>query len=470
MAEPSSEPQQSSEPLPSTRAADGPKKRAKAAFESWGRYPRLQTELRTLSWISDFPPAHRRDGPMLPVGAGRSYGDVCLLEDGTLLQTRGMDRFLHFDPATGLLRCEAGVTLAEILDFAVPLGFFLPVTPGTKFVTVGGAIANDIHGKNHHIAGTFGSHVLRFELVRSDGSRILCSGRENREWFQMTIGGLGLTGLISWAEVRLRPIVSRGIQYRGDKFVGFAEFLELSRAAAEVEYTVAWIDCVSTGKNFARGIFMQGAHAGIETTAAHPLRRSPNGGEPSVALPVDLPGFLLNKATIGLFNTAYYNKQRHKTVHSVVDYEPFFYPLDKIGHWNRMYGKAGLLQFQCVLPWDTDQHGITQIMKAITQSGMASFLAVLKVFGDVPSPGVMSFPRPGLTLALDFPVRAEVSFDLLDRLAAITFEHGGRMYPAKDARMSGEHFRAFFPQWEQFGAYVDPAFDSGFWQRVTGRG
>ncbi len=439
-----------------------PAKPAKPAFESWGRYPKLHANLRPLSWTTDFPPRDMPRGKLLPVGAGRSYGDVCLLDDGTLLGARGMDRMLHFDPATGLLRCEAGVTLAEILDFAVPLGFFLPVTPGTKYVTVGGAIANDIHGKNHHIAGTFGAHVLQFELVRSDGSRILCSTRENRDWFAMTIGGMGLTGLITWAEVRLRPIVTRAINYRGDKFVGFQEFLEISRAAQDVEYTVAWIDCVSTGKNFARGIFMQGTHS--ETPGS--LHRSK---EPKLTFPIDLPEFALNKASIGLFNFAYYNKQRGKTVTSVVDYEPFFYPLDSVLKWNRMYGKRGLLQFQCVLPWDEDQRGITSIMKAITASGLASFLAVLKVFGDVPSPGVLSFPQPGLTLALDFPIREEVSFDLLERLASITLEHGGRMYPAKDARMTAAQYQAFYPQWEQFAAYVDPAFDSAFWRRVTGR-
>ncbi len=433
------------------------------AFESWGRYPKLPADLRPLSWTTDFPSREATPGSMLPVGAGRSYGDVCLLDGGTLLHARGMDHMLHFDPATGILRCEAGVLLSEILDFAVPLGFFLPVTPGTKYVTVGGAIANDIHGKNHHIAGTFGAHVLRFELVRSDGSRLLCSNRENRDWFAMTIGGMGLTGLITWAEVRLRPIVSRRINYRGDKFVGITEFLDLSRQAANVEYTVSWIDCVSTGKNFARGIFMQGTHA--ETP--EPLTRSK---EPKLVFPMDLPEWALNKYSIGLFNFAYYNKQRSKTVTSLMDYEPFFYPLDSVLKWNRMYGKKGLLQFQCVLPWDDDQRGITQILKSITSSGLASFLAVLKVCGDVPSPGFMSFPKPGITLALDFPIREEVSFDLLERLADITLEHGGRMYPAKDATMTAAQYQAFYPQWQQFAAYVDPAFDSAFWQRVTGRG
>jgi FAD/FMN-containing dehydrogenase len=429
-------------------------------FESWGRYPTLDASLIPLSWTTDFPLRNASTGSQLPVGAGRSYGDVCLLEKGTLLHTRGMDRLLQFDSETGILRCEAGITLAEILDFAVPRGFFLPVTPGTKYVTVGGAIANDIHGKNHHIAGTFGRHVLRFELVRSDGSRYICSPTENQPWFAATIGGMGLTGLITWAEVRLRPIVSRRIQYQGIKFNGIDEFVALSKANTHIEYTVAWIDCVSTGNNFARGIFMLGDHA----TIPEPLTPSK---QPWLTLPIDLPPFVLNKASIGAFNTLYYNKQLGKVKTGLVDYEPFFYPLDSVLHWNRMYGKSGLLQFQCVLPWEADQMGIVKVLKAITASGLASFLAVIKVFGDVPSPGMMSFPEPGITLALDFPIRPDVSFDLLDRLARITLEHGGRMYPAKDATMTAEQYQAFYPQWQDFAKFIDPAFDSAFWQRVT---
>ena len=439
-------------------------RKSQPKFESWGRYPKLEANLIPLSWTSDFPLAQPPATKVLPVGAGRSYGDVCLLEHGTLLKTRGMDRFLHFDPATGVLRCEAGVTLAEILDFAVPRGFFLPVTPGTKYVTVGGAIANDIHGKNHHVAGTFGCHILRFELVRSDGARFECSPTENTDWFSATIGGMGLTGLISWAEIRLRPIVSRRIQYKGTKFVGIDEFVALSKANSHAEYTVSWIDCVATGNNFARGIFMQGDHS----QQPEPLNRSK---EPWLTLPLDLPEFALNRFSIGLFNTLYYNKQFGKEKTGLVDYEPFFYPLDSLLHWNRMYGKSGLLQFQCVLPWEAEQQmGIIKILKAITASGLASFLAVIKVFGDVPSPGMLSFPAPGITLALDFPIRATVSFDLLDRLANITQEHGGRMYPAKDARMTAHQFQMFYPQWQAFARYIDPAFDSAFWQRVTARG
>jgi FAD/FMN-containing dehydrogenase len=421
----------------------------------------LRSDVVPLYWTEDFPPREVPEKPILPVGMGRSYGDVCLLDGGTLYHTTGLDKLLYFEPETGVLRCEAGVTLAEILEFAVPRGYFLPVTPGTKYVTVGGAIANDIHGKNHHLAGTFGNHVLAIELVRSNGARFICTPSHNADWFAATVGGLGLTGLITWAEIQLRPIASRKIQYQGTKFVGIDEFVALSQAGSKAEYTVAWIDCVAKGKNFARGIFMQGDHSKV---AEPPLPTK----APWLSVPVDFPEIALNRLSVGIFNTLYYNKQLTKKKTGLVDYEPFFYPLDSVLRWNRIYGKQGLLQFQCVIPWEQGhQQGIVRILKAITASGLASFLAVIKVFGDVRSPGRLSFPMPGITLALDFPIRREVSFDLLDRLANITLEHGGRMYPAKDARMTAAQFQAFYPQWEDFSRYIDPRMSSAFWKRVT---
>jgi FAD/FMN-containing dehydrogenase len=432
-------------------------------FESWGRYPKYPAELHPLFWKEDFPPANAPESKMLAVGMGRSYGDVCLLQHGTLLQTPHLDRLIAFDSETGRLRCEAGVTLAQILEFAVPRGWFLPVSPGTKYVTVGGAIANDIHGKNHHVAGTFGLHTLCFELVRSDGTHVLCSPTDNPEWYAATIGGLGLTGLITWAEVQMRPIVSRSIRYRSTKFVGLDEFLALSQAAAYQEYSVAWIDCVAQGSNFARGLFLAGEHD------ENPGPLTPRN-RPRVVMPFDLPAFALNRTSVSAFNTLYYHKQIGKQRSGLTDYEPFFYPLDRILKWNRLYGTQGLLQFQCVLPFESGTFGMTEVLKAITASGLGSFLAVLKVFGDAVSPGIMSFPVPGVTLALDFPIRKEVSFALLDRLADITAEFGGRMYPAKDACMTAAHFQQFYPQWQQFSAYVDPLFSSSFWQRVTGLG
>ncbi len=396
---------------------------------------------------------------MLPVALGRSYGYCCLLDHGTLLSTRGMNRLLNFDPESGFLCCEGGVSLAEILDFAVPRGWFLPVTPRTKYVTVGRAIANDIHGKNHHVAGTVGCHVPRFKLARFDHTRMECSPTKNAEWFRATIGGFGLTGLITRADVKLRPIVSRKINYRSTKFTGIDEFVELSRASSRVECAVAWIDCVSKGNNFARGIFMQSEHL--------PVPEKLSGSSTwSLTVPVAMPAMLLNHFTVGAFNSIYYHKQLGRMRNAVLNYEPFSYPLDSLAHWNRIYGRDGMLQFQCVLPMNDDLRGMTKILRTITASGLASLLAVIKVSGDKQSPGMMSFPRPDITLALDFPVRSDSSVAVLDRLSAITLDYGGRIYPAKDARMTAAQYQAFYPQFRDFSRFIDPALSSAFWQRV----
>ncbi|NYF79123.1 FAD-binding oxidoreductase [Granulicella arctica] len=448
--------------MPETNSVQAPTPTLEVPFESWGRYPTYPARMIPLNWQTDFPAALAGlHNGALPVGMGRSYGDVCLLKGGNLLLTTGMDRLLHFDTETGILTAEAGVTLAQILDFAVPRGFFLPVTPGTKYVTLGGAIANDIHGKNHHVAGTFGAHVTEFELVRSDGSRRICSPTENLDFYAATIGGLGLTGVITWAKLRMKPIVSRGIDYEGIQFHGIDEFLDLTRQSEHIEYTVSWIDCASTGKNFARGVFMQGDHSKVPAE----LKPSP---EPKLVFPFDAPGFALNHATVSLFNTAFFHKQLKPRVVALQDYEPFFYPLDKVLHWNRMYGKNGLLQFQYAIPWESAREGTIAILQEVAKSGLASFLAVLKAFGDVPSPGMMSFPQPGITLALDFPIKADKSFPLFERLADMTRDFGGKLYPAKDAAMTAAQYQTFYPQWEQFARYRDPMLTSSFWERVTG--
>ena len=445
--------------LPPAAAAVRPS--SKPPFESWGRYPKYNSRLIQLHWQTDFPAllagSHEH---VLPVGMGRSYGDVCLLKDGILLQTTGMNRLLDFDPQTGVITAESGVTLAQILEFAVPRGFFLPVSPGTKYVTLGGAIANDIHGKNHEAAGSFGNHVPCFELVRSDGKRLLCSPRDNPEWFHATIGGMGLTGLISWAQLRLKPIVSRGIDYEGIQFHGIDEFLDLKQRYKDVEYTVSWLDCVSTGRNFARGIFMLGEHSRVPAE----LTRS---SQPRLRFPANAPGFALNRTSVSAFNTVYFHKQRKPHVRLLQDYEPFFYPLDSVLHWNRMYGRNGLVQFQYVIPWDGAKEGTIAILREIANSGLASFLAVLKTFGDIPSLGIMSFPLPGIMFALDFPIKAGLTFPLLERLGDMTLDYGGRLYPAKDAAMTPHQFQSFYPDWERFARFRDPMITSSFWERVT---
>ncbi len=385
----------------------------------------------------------------------RSYGDVGLNENNALLVTPAMDRILAWDEKTGVIRCEAGLSLAQLLEFCVPRSWFPPVVPGTKFVTVGGAIASDIHGKNHHVAGTFGCHVRSFEIVRSDGTRAICSAQQNADMYRATIGGMGLTGLIAWAEIQLRPIISPQIAYVGTKFHGLEEFLALSQAS-KAEYNVAWIDTVAGGKNFARGIFMEGDHS----AADDPLI---TGKGARLPFPIDLPSAALNRMTVGLFNFGFYHKQLGHQVNHFMHYDPFFFPLDAIHNWNRMYGKAGFLQFQCVVPAEA----MPEMMRVVSKAGLSSFLAVLKVFGDIRSPGMMSFPKPGWTLALDFPIRGDRTFELFDRLAYMTLEAGGRLYPAKDARMTASQFQRFYPQWRDFSQFMDPGFSSSFWRRVS---
>jgi FAD/FMN-containing dehydrogenase len=431
-------------------------------FTSWGRYPRYDsTVVRVNAQRQCADRLIAVEGHALPVGLGRSYGDSGLLKDGTLIATPAMNRVVAFDQNTGMLTAEAGMSLAEILDFAVPRGFFLPVTPGTKYVTLGGAIANDIHGKNHHVAGCFGNHVLEFELVRSDGSKRLCSATENANWFALTIGGLGLTGIITWATVRLIPIVSRIIESEAIQFHGVDEFLDLAEKSQQFDYTVSWIDCTSRGKNFARGVYMQGGHS----KTSGKLDPSP---KPKLVFPFEAPGFALNRTAVSLFNTVYFHKQMRSRVNLATDYEPFFYPLDKVLSWNRLYGNRGFLQFQCVIPWISAFRGTVDILDTISKSGLASFLSVLKVFGDVPSPGLLSFPKPGVTLALDLPIKPGRTLPLYARLADMTREFGGRLYPAKDAAMTASQFKAFYPQWDQLAAGRDPKITSSFWQRVSG--
>jgi FAD/FMN-containing dehydrogenase len=429
--------------------------------ESWGRYPRCKNAARALSWGTDNLPLPT-DSSVLPYGQGRSYGDSCQNPGGTLLATAGLNRFIAFDRQSGVLRCEAGVTLDEILRLAVPQGWFLPVTPGTRFVSIGGAIANDVHGKNHHHAGTFGRHVRALELLRSDGERRRCTPDENSPWFAATIGGLGLTGLITWAEVQLKPISSPYIAVETIKFRNLAAFFEIAaESERDYEYTVAWVDCLAEGRHLGRGLFMRGNHAPM------PAGRPPTSATRRLRVPVDFPGFALNGGTVRAFNGLYYRRQRRPRAHHIVHYEPFFYPLDAILNWNRIYGRRGFMQYQCVLPHGDDMRAITALLQTIAGSGLGSFLSVLKTFGDMPSPGMLSFPRAGVTLALDFPNKGARTLTLLERLDGIVRGAGGAVYPAKDARMSALSFQTYYPQWRAFARFTDPCFSSGFWRRVT---
>lgn len=429
-------------------------------YASWGRYPKaIPAMVYSPHWTDELFPKDAHF--LLPYGNGRSYGDSCLNDGGALLDMRGLDRFLSFDHSTGILRCEAGVLLADILALVVPMGWFLPVTPGTRFVTVGGAIANDVHGKNHHRAGTFGQHVQRLALRRSDQGVILCSVTENADLFHATIAGLGLTGAILWAEIQLRPIANAAMDTETVRFSNLDAFFDLSgESDRDYEYTVAWIDCLAQGKSLGRGLFMRGNHA-------TPQEKLPAPPGKTRGFPVDMPFPLVNVWSLRAFNSLYYRKQFAKMRRTMTHYEPFFYPLDGVLHWNRLYGRRGFLQYQCVVPPESAKESIRALLEIIATTRSGSFLAVLKVFGNRFSPGLLSFPRPGTTLALDFPNQGQHTLELLDQLDTIVASAGGAVYPAKDARMSGEHFRQYFPRWEEFQRYIDPRFSSSFWRRVT---
>jgi FAD/FMN-containing dehydrogenase len=433
-------------------------------YLSWGRYPRVKQEVHEFHWRSDTLPKLTNHDKLLPYGMGRSYGDVCLNEGGTILSTNSMARFINFDLENGLIRCDAGVCLKDLLEFIVPHGWFVQVTPGTKYVTLGGMIANDVHGKNHHRVGTFGCHVSCFELLRSNGRRLICSPNQNSDLFAATIGGLGLTGLITWAEIKLKKIDGPYIDTESIRFDNLTEFFELSRDSDNAwEYTVAWVDSLAKGNHLGRGLFMRGNHS----TTAGPDKLSPI--KQKLTIPFDAPRYLLNKYSIKFFNNAYYRKQLSKTIHKPQYFDKYFYPLDGIGQWNRLYGKKGLLQYQCVVPPHNGQDVVSEVLKQCRDKGQGSFLSVLKVFGEIASPGLLSFPREGVTLALDFSNHGTKTFLLLDTLDKIVTEAGGAVYPAKDARMASASFKAYYPNWNEFEKHIDPHFSSSFWRRVTGK-
>jgi FAD/FMN-containing dehydrogenase len=428
---------------------------------SWGRWPRHQEESAAYEMHDRFAPLPAEPGvSMLPYGNGRSYGDVCLNRGGALLRTRGLDRYIRFDPAAGTLDCEAGVLISDIIDLVLPEGWFPPVSPGTAFVTVGGAIANDVHGKNHHRAGCFSSHVIEFTLCRSDGATLRCSPRENRDWFEATVGGLGLTGLISRAKLQLRRVAGPWVRGDSRRFANLGEFFGLSKESdQEHEYTVAWIDCAASGAALGRGVFMRGNHAPGDS--CEPKRIA-------LRVPLTPPVSLINGLSLALFNQLYFHRSGASQQNALWHFRPFLFPLDRILDWNRIYGPRGFFQYQCVVPVAAAESSIGEILRRISQSGVGSFLAVLKNFGPSPSLGMLSFARPGTTLALDFPNRGPATLALLESLDEITRGAGGAVYPAKDARMSPASFQQYFPAWRRFAEFVDPKFSSSFWRRVTG--
>lgn len=404
----------------------------------------------------------RRDAALLPAepriarGLGRAYGDSSVNGTGIVVDCVGLDRFIAFDPVTGVLTCEAGVTFADIVRVFLPRGWFLPTTPGTKQITVGGAIAADVHGKNHHRVGAFGNFVDWIDLLIADGSTVRCSRTADPELFFATLGGMGLTGLVLAAAFRLVRVETAQVKVRYRRTADLAATLAAFDAGDDAcEHSVAWIDCMAGGSALGRSVVMQGTHASRADVdeRVDPLRL-PQRRIRSV--PVTPPLSLLGPLSVRAFNAVFY--RLHPDADKLVDIDSFFYPLDAVRHWNRLYGPRGFVQYQAFLPRDTSAVGLPLLLNAMVASGAASFLAVLKSCGPADG-GLLSYLEPGHTLALDIPYHPRRVPELCRRLDRILLDHGGRLYLAKDSLMAAETFRAMYPRIDEFLAVkrrVDP--------------
>lgn len=398
---------------------------------NWGNFPVVEKEVKSedsLQKIKDFV---KSSNEIIARGNGRCYGDASLSEH--IFSTKRLNKFISFDRLNGIIECESGVLLSDILEVVVPQGYFLYVTPGTKFISVGGAIASDVHGKNHHAEGCFSEYVIEFSLLNENGEVLKCSREENSEKFWSTIGGMGLTGIILSAKFKLKNIETAYIRQESIKAENLDEIFKLFEESESWTYNVAWIDCLQTGKNIGRSIMMRGEHAFKhqlpKKLQENPLRLKKKF---SPTVPFYFPNFVLNNLTVKLFNLLYFNKQRSKEIKNYIDYETFFYPLDAVNDWNKIYGKTGFIQYQMVIPKEKGKEGMKRILETIAKSGNGSFLAVLKLFGKNNPEAYNSFPFEGYTLALDFKVNSKLK-NLVEKLDAIVEEFGGRIYLTKDS-------------------------------------
>ena len=415
-------------------------------LNGWGRFPRVNAKvLEPINSDALQKILCRKESNLLciPRGAGKSYGDSALAEN--VVSTRFLDNFIAVDEFNTKIQCGAGITLDQILKMCIPRGWFLPVLPGTKFVTVGGAIAADIHGKNHHCDGSFCDHVHELTLAIASGEILRCSPTDNSELFHATCGGMGLTGVILDATLRFDTVRSVLINRRSLPARNLEHCFELIEEHNDKKYSVAWLDCLSAGKSLGRSVLHVGEHI-EEGDLKYRSRRGPS-------VPFSTPSFLLNKSTMRVFNSFLYNMYKKSSENSTINYDAYFFPLDNIGNWNRLYGARGFLQYQFVLPDSIALEGLTEILKKVSRAGKGSFLAVLKRFGGA-NRNLLSFPIEGYTLTLDFK-QEKTLFPLLDELDSVVIDYGGRLYLAKDARMSEETFKAGYPEWEEFRKIKD---------------
>lgn len=441
---------------------------ARQTLEGWGRYSRVESDVLRSESRRDLIAAVTSNGnhPVLARGLGRAYGDAALLSGGVTLLMERLDRILEFDPETGWLKCEAGFSLDDLVRIFLPRGFFPPVVPGTRFVTLGGALASDVHGKNHHISGSWASHVRNVELLKSTGEIVFCDAENNSELFWATAGGQGLTGIILSMEVRLLPVESDAMDVTSTRVRDLEEFLGASAAHQEWPYSVGWIDGLARGKSMGRGNFIAGKHAPAGSSGkAGILSKLPRGLVSGKFLESNL---LLNGLSARMFNAAYYRKQFTKRSRGTTSVYPFFFPLDAVDRWNRMYGKRGFFQYQFVVPPDPQHLALKQLLKTISESGTLPFLGVIKEFGTESHSG-LSFPRPGVTVALDFANTGQNTLDLFTRLDDMVADAGGRVYLSKDARLGVEDFRRMYPECEEWKRVRDEADPLNMFQSELGR-
>jgi len=398
---------------------------------NWGNFPIVEKEMKSEDSFKNIREFVLNNNEVIARGNGRCYGDASLGEH--IFSTKKLNKFISFDRLNGIIECESGVLLSDVLEISVPQGYFLYVTPGTKFVSVGGAIASDVHGKNHHAEGCFSEYVIEFKLMIENGDIITCSREENADKFWATIGGMGLTGIILTAKFKLKNIESAYIRQESIKAENLDEIFQLFEESENWTYTVAWIDCLQRGKNIGRSILMRGEHAFQhelpEKFKEKPLRLKKKF-EPTV--PFYFPGFVLNALTVRIFNFLYYKKQSKREVKNFTDYETFFYPLDFVQDWNKIYGKSGFIQYQMMIPKETGKEGMKRILETIANSGNGSFLAVLKLYGKENPQAYNSFPFEGYSLALDFKVNSKLK-KLIDQLDEIVQQYNGRIYLTKDS-------------------------------------
>ncbi|WP_292537390.1 FAD-binding oxidoreductase [Mesorhizobium sp.] len=420
-------------------------------LSGWGRFPRVSCRVLEARGEEEVIAIIAENRSLIARGAGRSYGDAALNRGATLVMTAS-NHILDFNSGSGLLTCEAGVTLAEIADIFVPRGWFPMVTPGTKFVTVGGAIASDVHGKNHHRDGCFGANLAYLDLALADGRILRCSPTENADLFRATQGGMGLTGVILRAAFPLRAIETDLVRQETIRAENLAESMARLKEASIANYSVAWIDCLARGGRLGRSLVYRGEHVALDDLPKERKGRPylPRGGRMR-SVPFDFPGATLNRFTVAAFNELYYARGRPGT--ALVPLDPYFYPLDAIAHWDRIYGRAGFVQHQSVLPEEASRHGVETMLSLISARHAGSLLAVLKLCG-AEGAGPLSFPMRGFTLALDFP-GTTANLSLLLELDAIVADHGGRLYLAKDARAGIAVMERGYPRLRDFARLRD---------------